>query len=140
MGRKKKAPSGTWVTREMIMSKAFTSLSGGAKQVLLMFLLKRDMTKQHVCSNCDSLTMTYLELENMHGEGDGMARTAIVYSIEQLLGRGFIQVIRQGGGYQKDKSVYGLTEDWRFWVPGSVIRTRTKGRSAGSSALKKRAN
>ena len=138
MGRNKKAPSGTWITREMIMSKAFTSLSGGSKQVLLMFLLKRDMTKQHVCSNCDSLTMTYLELENMHGEGDGMARGTITYSIEQLLARGFIQVVRQGGGYQQDKSVYGLTEDWRFWVPGSVIRTKNKGRSAGYSALKKR--
>jgi hypothetical protein len=138
MGRRKKAPSGTWVTREMIMSKAFTSLSGNAKQVLLMFLAKRDMTKRHVCSNCDSLTMTYLELENMHGEADGMARGTITYSIEQLLARGFIRLIRQGGGYQKDKSVYGLTDDWRFWVPGSVIRSRTKGRSYGYSALRKK--
>lgn len=138
MGRNKKVKSGAWITREMVTSKAFFSLPGNAKQILLMFLLKRDMTKHHVCTNCNSLTMTYLELENMHGEGDGLSRGGITHAIEMLLARGFIQVIRQGGGYQQDKSVYGLTEDWRFWVPGSVIRTRSKGRSYGYSALRKK--
>ena len=137
MGRNKKVKSGTWITREMISSKAFTSLSGNAKQILLMFMLKRDMNKQHICTNCNNLTMTYLELENMHGEGDGLSRGGVTHAIEKLLERGFIEIVRQGGGYQQDKTVYGLTEEWRWWTPGSVIRTRPKGRSEGYFALKK---
>lgn len=69
MGKKKsRAKSGTWFTREMAMSKAFWGLNSTAKGLLLLFLMKRDMNRNHECMNSRKITMTYKELENLFGE------------------------------------------------------------------------
>jgi hypothetical protein len=133
---RKKAQSGTWMTRAMIFSRAYWALSSSAKGILILFLMKRDMNKKHECLNCKELTMTYLELENLHGKKadgspDGLSRSSITRGINDLMAKGFIEVIRQGGAYQKDKSIYGLCEDWKFWVPGKVCHMRPQGKRVG---------
>jgi hypothetical protein len=132
MGRKK-AKSGTWVTRELLRSAAFWALSSTAKGLLFQFLLKRDIDKQHNCLNCKSLTLTYKELGNMFGKRpdgtcSGLARASITRGLKDLMAKGFIEIIRQGGAYQKDKSIYGLTDDWQWWHTGLVIREKQPGK------------
>lgn len=139
---RKKARSGTWVTRELLFSKAFWALSGTAKGLLLMFLLKRDMNKQHECLNYRKITLTYKELENLHGEDpggkpSGISRGSIARGIKELLAKGFIEIVRQGGAYQQDKTIYGLTHEWELWVPGMVVREKTPGKKSGYHALQK---
>ncbi len=101
------------------------------------------MDKKHNCVNCKNLTLTYKELENMFGqnpagEPTGIARGSITRGIKDLMAKGFIEIIRQGGGYQKDKTIYGLTHDWKWWHPGAVIKEKQPGKKAGYEALKKK--
>ncbi|MDY0045208.1 MAG: hypothetical protein RBS82_11180 [Syntrophales bacterium] len=145
MGNKKpgKIKSGTWVTREMATSKAYWALNSTAKGLLLVFLLKRDMDKQHNVLNRRSITVTYLELENLfgkriNGKSDGIPRSNIARAINDLLAKGFIEIIHRGGGYQKDKTVYGLTVDWQWWVPGQVVRKKDPGKRASRTMFKKK--
>ena len=140
--KKSKAKSGTWVTREMVMSEAYWALNSTAKGMLLLFFLKRDFDGNHNCLNCRSLTLTYKELEALHGTNPdgtakGIARTSISRAIADLMEKGFIDIVRQGGAYQQDKTIYALVEDWRLWVPGRVVKKKTPGKQAGYFALKK---
>jgi len=138
MGRNK-AKSGTWVTREMMLSKAYWALNSTAKGILILFLMKRDMNKRHECLNCKELTMTYLELENLHGKKadgspDGLSRSSITRAITDLMAKGFLQIIRQGGAFQKDKTIYGLCDDWKYWVLGRVVNEKPSGKRVGYAA------
>jgi hypothetical protein len=81
--------------------------------------------------------MTYLELEKIYASYEsrglrdvrqnlpkGITRPRIVRAIDCLLAHGFIRVVRRGGAYKKDKTIYGLVDDWRLWQPGTVVRIR----------------
>ena len=144
MGRNKsKAAPGTWITREMSTSQAYCALSGSAKGMLVMFLLKRDMNKRHEVLNRQNITLTYKELENIFGPDafgrpQGLSRGSITRGIKDLLAKGFIEIVEQGGAYQKHKTIYGLTDDWKWWNSGTVIRKKEKGRSSGHFALQQK--
>lgn len=53
------------------------------------------------------------------------------------MAKGFIDIEWQGGGYQKDKTVYALVDDWKWWVKDSIIKQKPPGKGAGTFALKK---
>jgi len=137
MGKKSKKgkfKSGTYIEREMYMSRAFLSLTGFAPQLLILFLGKRDFTNDHVCINCQNITMTYAELENIFNHGkpkhgmpkDGITRPKIIRAITQLLANGFLEIRHQGGAYKQDKSIYALSDKWRLWRPDMVFSERPK--------------
>lgn len=144
MARKKgKVKPGTWVTREMLNSRAFWALSPTAKGMLFQFLLKRDFDKKHNCLNQKNITLTYKELEAIFGKKPdgtpcGLARGSIARGFKDLLEKGFIEIVRQGGAYQQDKTIYGLTHGWKYWHAGAVIREKQPGKKAGYEALKKK--
>jgi DNA-binding PadR family transcriptional regulator len=154
--KKGKAKPGTWVTREMVNSRAYWKLIGTAKGLLMLFLLKRDMDKQHNCLNKNNITMTYLELENLFvsngqnkiggvaiarnltGYKDGLSRASIARAIKDLMAKGFIPLIHHGGTYKKDKSIYGLTDDWMRWTPGAVLYEKPPGKRVNDSLMRKK--
>lgn len=139
--KKRKMPPGTWVERDLFMSPAYLELSGFAPQLLLLFLGKRDIGEEKKVRNKDAISMTYLELEHIYERREaqlkaqgkstlvprpkgGITRPRIIRALDQLLAHGFIRIVRRGGAYQQDKSVYGLVEDWLFWRKGMIVRTR----------------
>ena len=129
MARKYKVPPGTWIEREMSESKAFINLKGFAPQLLILILAKRHFELQgrkgkekRVCTNSDSICFTYIEAQKKHG----VSKPRFTRGIEDLLRKGFITIIHRGGGYQQDKTIYGLSDNWLIWFPGSVIETRPK--------------
>ena len=126
---KSKAPPGTWIEREMFESKAFLALRGFAPQLLILFLAKRKIKthgkpgkQKRVCINHDSLHFTYIEAKEKYG----FSKPRFTRAIEDLLRKGFITIIHQGGGYQQDKTVYGLSNNWLIWMPGATLETRPK--------------
>jgi hypothetical protein len=130
-----KFKSGTWVSQDVYLSKAFHSLKGFAPQLLILFLAKRDIDNKHNCTNADNITMTYIELENIYNRGqenkhlsdnDGITRPRIIRAIDELLAKGFIKIISRGGAYKQDKTIFGLSEQWRWWSDGVVFNTRSK--------------
>jgi len=133
----KKAAPGTWLDRDLYTSRAYLELTGFAPQLLALFLGKRDISADRTVKNRDAITMTYIELENIYyrreaqGQKEvrddlprGIKRPRIVLAIDNLLAHGFIRIVHRGGAYQQDKTIYGLTDDWRHWRPGIVFRTR----------------
>ena len=122
---------GTYIEADILESQAYLSLSGIAPQVLSLFLLKRQFEKvggkkngkpKKVCVNQNSLSLTYIEAK----EKFGITQPRLTRAIDDLLAKGFLACIHQGGAYQQDKSIFGLSENWRLWRPGMVIDTRKK--------------
>jgi hypothetical protein len=139
MAKRKKLPTGTWVERELFNSEAFWNLRGKAPQLLIRFLGKRKQApqKDHKGNkkvdwvNLQSLTMTYKELENMFydpalDEHFGLTQPTITRAIDELLAKGFIEVVNPGGAYQQDKAVYALSKKWTWWKPGMVQSRRKR--------------
>lgn len=133
----KKAAPGTWIDRDLFYSRAFLELSGFAPQLLILFLGKRKISKDKTVINKDNITMTYAELEKLYLKHEskglasasdnlpkGISRPRIVRALDNLLAHGFIRIMKRGGAYQQDKSIYGLVEDWRLWRPGTVFLKR----------------
>lgn len=117
----------TSIETEMIVSKAFWTLNGTCKNVLLLFLLKRKLNfkkgQTPICTNPDEICMTYKELTsepfNLHPE-------QVRRTLRTLRVRGFIKIIHQGGAYKKDKNIYGMSENWRIWQPGQDFSSQRK--------------
>jgi hypothetical protein len=140
MSRKKgKLPSGTWLERKMFLSKAYWNLGGAAPQLLTYFLSKRirknkkDRKGQNDDQwiNLNNINVTYKELENLFTKvGDekksGITQPRITRAIDQLLEKGFIEIVHAGGAYKMDKTVYALVDKWITWVPGVVFSRRKK--------------
>jgi len=133
MARKHKLPPGTWFEREMFESKAYIDLKGFAPQALTLFLAKRQFTKhgrngkeKRVCVNCDQLVFTYLEAEKKYG----VSKPRFSRALTELLAKGFITLVSHGGTYKQDKSLYGLSDKWMLWQPGTIFETREKSKVA----------
>ena len=126
---KRKLPPGTWIEREMFQSRAYINLKGFAPQLLTLFLAKRQFEyighkgkQKRVCVNCDQLEFTYLEAKKRYG----ISKPRFSRAIAELLAKGFVTLVNQGGTYKKDKSVYGLSDKWMFWQTGTVFEKREK--------------
>lgn len=131
MGRRRtKAEPGTWLERSMFESPAWLALNGTEKSILVFFLAKRNIHKQtHECLNCDTLTLTYTELERKYG----IRKDRTVRAIDGLLAKGFIRIQHKGGLGKHSKTIYALSENWRSWKPqqGLVFETRKKAKRKG---------
>ena len=102
MAKKKKAPPGTWLERDLWESRAYCSLKGFAPQLLSFFLGKRQFQNQgrdgkqrRVCVNCDKINLTYVEMAKF-----GITQTRMTRAIDQLLEKGFISIVNRGGWIQ----------------------------------------
>jgi hypothetical protein len=109
----------TSIETDMVMSKAHWSLNGSCKNLLMLFLLKRKLRFQKgkvpTCINPDEICMTYKELESPPFE---YHPERIRRNLKTLLARGFIKIVHQGGAFKKDKTIYGISENWQMWEPG----------------------
>jgi hypothetical protein len=129
MGKNFKLPAGTWFERSMFESKAYMALTGCAPQLLTIFLGKRQFetisvgkNKKRVLKNADNIIFTYIEAEKKYE----IDKKRFVRGIDQLLAKGFIHIVHQGGGCKQDKSKYGLSDKWTWWKPGIVSGSRSK--------------
>ena len=126
---KTKLPGKIWIDREMTESKAFLSLKGFAPQLLVMVLGKRQFEKQGrkgkekwVLINSDNINITYTEFKRKYG----VTQPKLTRAIDQLLEKGFLSVVRPGGAYRHDKSVYALSDSWIIWKPGMMLSKRQR--------------
>ncbi len=139
--------AGTWVDTKMILSHAFLSLgirgstpivSHSSTKILLMLLAKRKFgaapdrkgSKQpRTRTDGNRITLTYTEVESRVDKETGsplISRKSITRGIDELLAKGFIEIVDPGGCYEQHKAVYGLTDDYLLWQTGHVIRTRER--------------
>ena len=126
---KYKLPPGTWVEREMFESTAFLSLKGFAPQLLILILGKRQFItygrkgkQKRICTNCDKINITYTEFKNKYE----ITQPRMTRAIDQLLEKGFLSIIYQGGTYRQDKAIYSLSDNWIIWQPGMEFEKRKR--------------
>jgi len=129
MNGKATSPGKIWIDRELIESRAFLSLSGFAPHLLFFVLARRRYEKQGpkgrekwTIVNGASIHLTYAEFARKYR----ITGPKLTRAIDQLLSRGFLEVVHVGGGFQKDKSVYALSEKWTLWRPGLCFEAREK--------------
>jgi hypothetical protein len=132
---------GTFIDTKMFLSKAFFSLGerGSAKyvssvsaQLLICFLGKRQFgkvrdrngNKKRIRIDENRFTFTYKELASKpHNLTIPRARRGL----DELLAKGFIEIVDPGGAYEKHKAIYALVDDWKIWKPDDApIRVRGK--------------
>ena len=115
---------GTFVERDLFESQAFIALGGVAPQMLIYILGKRvfkQTNKSRICINDKELKLSYIELEKL-----GITQPRATRGFDELMAKGFIELKHQGGGYQKDQSVYGLSDKYLLWKKGQVLFVRPK--------------
>ena len=140
MGKNSKMPPGTWIERDLFDSKAYHSLRGWAPQLLTIFLSKRQFQtigrngkQKKSLINGDNITMTAIEAKKRFG----ITQPRFTRAIDELLAKGFITLIHQGGAYQQDKSIYGLSDKWIMWKNKTVCEYRPKEKIKRGFQLKK---
>lgn len=102
------------IARDLITSKAWLSLGGTPQSLYLLFLTKRvfgraGRSKEYVCTNAKELTFYYREAEKYYG----ITQTRFTRGIDQLVDRGFIDIVEPGIGTARMPTKYGLSDRWR---------------------------
>lgn len=131
--------SGTFIDTSLIASKAFMSLgvkgssptvSSGSIKILLMLLAKRQFSsiKDHKTghkklqrTDNNEFHLTYAELETR-----GVPQKIATRGIDELLAKGFIDIIDPGGAFEKHKAVYALSDDYLLWKSGQTLKKRVR--------------
>lgn len=117
------------------------TVSSCSVQILTLFLGKRQFGRigrkgeKSKPSRIDDnkFTLTYKELESR-----GISQARATRAFDELLAKGFIEIVRQGGCFDKDKSVYALTDDFKMWRPGHPpVRVRVRDIKRGFQKKKK---
>ena len=106
------------VERDLLKAEAFRSLSGTAKNVLFDFLMKRKIKgvkvrgrKVPMVLNNGEIVYPYVEAEKK-----GIPRTTFMRSLDELVGKGFIDIAWSGSGGRKgDMSLYAVSDRWRTY-------------------------
>jgi len=110
-----------FITKKLLFSPAFRSLSRVGIFVYLYFLekrfmkrVKRDKKKVWVIENNGKIVFSYQEAEKR-----GISRSQFVKAIDELQAKGFIDIKHQGKGGQKpakgtgDVSTYWIDDRWK---------------------------
>ena len=125
------------VERALLKSKAFRVLNRTAKNVFFDFLMKCRVKGRKAQpgrkSERDILNNGELEYTYSEAEKKDISRTSFMRALDELIGKGFIDVAHSGaGGVKGDKSKYGISERWREWGTDNFIKkTRSKDTRGG---------
>ena len=115
------------IDRELLASPAFRSLSKIAMLVYLDFLAKRKgrrmgKPKRFAILNNGEITYYYSEAEKR-----GITRPRFQRALDELINKGFIDLVHQGAGYnlgtgKRDTNLYAISERWRNWSTSHFIK------------------
>jgi hypothetical protein len=102
--------------KKMVRSKAWLSLKGVAPQMYLIFRTKCRMEKtkfgkreEWVILNNGEITFTYREAK----QNFGITSSRFARGLDELIGKGFIDIIETGQGIHRLTTKYAISERWR---------------------------
>ena len=85
--------------------------------------MKRQKGKDKtVVVNKDSISFSYIEAKKKYV----ISQPRFTRGIDELLAKGFITRKHNGGGRKQDKAIYGLSDKYMLWNPGTVFEEREK--------------
>lgn len=104
------------VERKLLKSPAWFALTGAATQVLMLFLLRRQMEQvgpkgkaEWTIRNNGEIVFTYSEAEKKYG----ITRARFSRAIKDLVRVGFIDVYERGTSWEHKPSYYSISNRWR---------------------------
>lgn len=117
-----------YISRKIIESKAWLSIDTRTKAHLVytLFLLKRVMVQRRLpgrgmkvwdIANNGKIEFTHLEAERKYGIASGPFKNAI----GELISVGLLDITHQGGGTQRDKSLYAFSDRWKKFGTAEFI-------------------
>ena len=122
-----------YISREVIMSKAFKKLTATALRTYLFFLTKRVMktfagSKQkrsgkgkYYIENQGEIEFTYREAEQRYG----ISSSSFKRAISQLVKLGLVDIVVSGYGLKRGKTLFGISERWQDYdTPDFVKKQR----------------
>lgn len=126
MGRKRK-PRKIWLLEEMVISKAFTELTGKSVQVLMLFHARQKFIhlggSNYAKDEEWKIIFTYADAKTDFGFSAKQFR----HAIDQLVAHGFIDITEYGGGLQRSATVFEISERWtRYGEENFEEKTRIK--------------
>lgn len=115
-----------YITYELFCSDAFRDLKPSSKDILSFLYYEIDyssrakMNKKYVpkIKNRHEIKLPYRDII----ERLGYSRKTIWTAFKDILAHGFIKINEYGGQMKGNYNVYGITEDWRKWEKGQIIR------------------
>ena len=114
----KKKSSIIVVDKDVLNSKAFSSLRKGSSAIVYFdFLMKRIIKRAKVKSgkqrvvvvNNGEIEYTYSEAKRKRG----FTKQRFHSAIKELVEKGLIDIARPGGGYDGEKSLYSISDRWK---------------------------
>jgi hypothetical protein len=118
-----------WIERKMILAPVFRKLNGRAKDVLLLFLYRRQWTKSEgkkgkwYTTNDGQIVFPYKEAQKRFH----IPRSTFTRAIDNLIEYGFIDIARLGGGLIGDCTKYSISNRWEeYGTDKFVQKTRPK--------------
>jgi hypothetical protein len=125
VSRRKSQKFPGYLTQQLFMSQAYRTMKPASKEIFTMLLFDVKIASKNkkgkyvpFVENRHELMLPYAQITEYLGYKD----KAIWTAFKELLEHGFITIEKQGGSKKGDANVYGLSEDWRKWEPGMIIR------------------
>jgi hypothetical protein len=145
---------GFYWERKLYQSEAFLSLNKNSMKVVIHLLDtrkreaprnakdKKGNKRKPRFINLDHLEIPYGALEKTYK----INRSSIPAAIDELLAKGFIEIVHRGGAYKHDKSIYAWSDNYLMWSPGmkpfskrpKLEKHGYQGRRMGTTSLKDR--
>jgi hypothetical protein len=117
-----------WIEREMILSPAFLQLSGSSKNVLFLFLYRRQWKQtgrkgKWYTANDGEIVFPYKEAKKKFN----IPKSSFARAIDKLMQHGFIDIAHLGGGLIGDCTRYSISDRWKkYGMDNFVQKSRPK--------------
>ena len=120
-----------FLPRKLLESPVFWSLPKSAVRAYMVFRGKCAFRKVQssgretawVIANNGEIRFSYKEAEAI-----GIPATSFCRSLDELVNKGFIDIIHQGGALEGDCSLYAISDRWHSWGTDEFVqRARGKG-------------
>jgi hypothetical protein len=124
----KSSKGNLWIEKQLVISKAFLSLTGKSQSVLLLFLYRRQWDKSGRNGkwrqiNNGEILFPYVEAKKKFG----ISKSSFARAIDQLIERGFIDIAQLGGGLVGDCTKYSISNRWKkFGTDDFIFKSRPK--------------
>ena len=116
---------GIWFKREIYQSEAFLSLGKNSMKALIALLDNRKTESPRHAKDRKGIKRKpkFINLHQLEipygvlGKVYKISQSCIPKAIDELLAKGFIEIVHHGGAYKRDKSIYALSDNYLIWTP-----------------------
>ncbi len=122
---------GTFIDKDLVLSRAFISMSKHGRMILILLYLKCIKRKSkgkrggYIIINNGELELSYKELYSI-----GLKNQQIARGFDDVIEKGFIEMVDRGGKGKGSYNLYKVIDDWTDYG-GEEFKERKRQKSIG---------